>query len=87
MQHTLVWLARLRRQGHSFGTTGWSNDVVQVRLAMCVCVRSQCRCAGDESDGDDMASLARGLSRECRIVLVSGFESFNVDLYRKARTW
>ena len=37
-------------------------------------------CAGDEDDG---ASLAQGLSRECRIVLVSGFESFNVELYKK----
>ena len=43
-------------------------------------------CAEDEDDGDDLASLAQGLSRECRIVLVSGFESFNVELYKKART-
>ena len=40
-------------------------------------------CAGDEDDGDDLASLAQGLSRECCIVLVSGFESFNVELYKK----
>ena len=43
-------------------------------------------CAGDEDDGDDLASLAQGLSRECRIVLVSGFESFNVELYKKVGT-
>ena len=30
-----------------------------------------------------MASVAQSLSRECRIVLVSGFESFNVELYKK----
>ena len=40
-------------------------------------------CAENEDDGDDLASLAQGLSRECRIVLVSGFESFNVELYKK----
>ncbi len=47
-------------------------------------------CAEDEGEGDDLATLAQGLSRECRIVLVSGFESFNVELYRKVctcRTW
>ena len=43
-------------------------------------------CAGDEDDGDDLTSLAQGLSRECRIVLVSGFESFNVELYKKVCT-
>ena len=40
-------------------------------------------CAEDNDDGADLASLAQGLSRECRIVLVSGFESFNVELYKK----
>ena len=32
-----------------------------------------------------MAKVAQSLSRECRIVLVSGFESFNVELYKKVR--
>ena len=41
--------------------------------------------AEDEGDGDQMANVAQSLSRECRIVLVSGFESFNVELYKKVR--
>lgn len=41
------------------------------------------RCAEDEDDGNAVANLGQGLSRECRIVLVSGFESFNVELYKK----
>ncbi|KAK9915657.1 hypothetical protein WJX75_002261 [Coccomyxa subellipsoidea] len=38
----------------------------------------------DEDDGESVQSGVQGLNRDCRIVLISGFESFNVDLYRKA---
>ena len=33
-----------------------------------------------------MLGGVQGLNRDCRIVLISGFESFNVDLYKKAST-
>ena len=40
----------------------------------------------DEPEGEDGGSApVRPLGRACRIVLISGFESFNVDLYKKAR--
>ncbi len=40
----------------------------------------------DEDEGEGgRAAPARPLGRACRIVLISGFESFNVDLYKKAR--
>lgn len=42
-------------------------------------------CCTDEDDGEAVRSGLQGLNRECRIVLISGFESFNVDLYKKAR--
>jgi hypothetical protein len=43
-------------------------------------------CCADEDDGESVQSRVQGLNRDCRIVLISGFESFNVDLYRKACT-
>lgn len=43
-------------------------------------------CRADEDDGESVQSGVQGLNRDCRIVLISGFESFNVDLYRKACT-
>ncbi len=33
-----------------------------------------------------MLNGVQALDRDCRIVLISGFESFNVDLYKKAGT-
>ena len=60
-----------------------AKDCGEATRSSCGQVKRWWACAEDEGDGDDLASLAQGLSRECRIVLVSGFESFNVDLYRK----
>lgn len=51
-----------------------------------ICLRAgRCCAATDEEESDGTAAFAppRPLGRACRIVLISGFESFNVDLYRK----
>ncbi|CAL8470018.1 g9560 [Coccomyxa elongata] len=61
-----------------------AEDLQSSIFAADTALRLQQEGAVDEDDGEAVLSGVQALDRDCRIVLISGFESFNVDLYKKA---